>query len=173
MADQGFVHHLRGLARRRRIGHDQPVFLPGQTLREPPDVLAELTPLDNAPRILLAFAQGHQPREQPLESLVHRGIVTVPGQSRKHRLGALCQCALHAADLVVVLARDPLALLPPPHLAQRELQQRQPAGPALHRVEQRLHQAGLERHPGVLRRADDRLLQLFAVHRSEIFHVIL
>jgi Resolvase, N terminal domain len=106
-------HHFGGLAHRPLIGHHEPVFLPGQTLCEPPDLVAQLRALDHTPGVLLAFAQRHQPREQALEGLVHLRIGAIPGQSREHRLGALRQRALDPADLVVALARDLLALLPP------------------------------------------------------------
>ena len=108
--------HLGGLARLRNVGHDQPVFLAGQSLRELPDGLPQFRPLDDAPGVFLALAKRDQPGKEPVESPLHHGALAIAGQSRKHRFRPLRERALDAADLFVTLAADLPVLLPPPHL---------------------------------------------------------
>ena len=65
--------------------------------------------------------------EQALEGPGHLRVRAVLGHRRKDRLRPLHQCPFDAANVVVALACNLPVLLPAPHLAERELQQRQAA----------------------------------------------
>ena len=174
VADQRLMHDLRGLLRRARYaGHDQPVFLTGQTLRQRPHLIAKLAALGDTPRVLLALARRYQPGEQALKMRLHERVRAVLGHPGEDRLGPLRQRALHPANGIVALARDLSPLLPPPHFPQRELQQRQSCPACSRHRRAGSRQGRVRKTPWRFRRAVDRQPQFFPVHRAEIFHMAL
>src|SRR5262249_17832454 len=142
------------------------VSLACKALCQLPCPFSELRSPDDATCVLAALAQGDQAREQLTKERDSVLVFPVRRPLVIDRLRTLCDRTLDAADGIISGARQASLVQVPPHLAQRELQERQAARLARHGVEQGIDQTSLESDVFDLGGPNDRLAQLLARHRA-------